>query len=115
MEPMPAHRSGIVSAAEPLAASPRRHVGIVGYARPLAGLGMGAAIVLIVAMAVGFFRGDFTETVPLTVMADRAGLVMNPDAKVKMRDILVGRVSSIDVQSVGLAAIHLATNPPKLA
>jgi phospholipid/cholesterol/gamma-HCH transport system substrate-binding protein len=75
---------------------------------------MVAAIVLIVAMAVGFFRGDFTETVPLTVMADRAGLVMNPDAKVKMRDILVGRVSSIDVQSDGLAAIHLAINPAKL-
>jgi phospholipid/cholesterol/gamma-HCH transport system substrate-binding protein len=46
------------------------------------------AIVLIVAIAVGLFRGDFTETVPLTVMADRAGLVMNPDAKVKMRRLV---------------------------
>jgi phospholipid/cholesterol/gamma-HCH transport system substrate-binding protein len=72
------------------------------------------AIVLIVAMAVGLFRGDFTETVTLTVIAERAGLVMNPDAKVKMRDVEVGQVSSIDAQPDGMAAIHLALNPAKL-
>lgn len=88
--------------------------GVAGYARPLAGLGTVVAIVLIVVMAGGLFRGDFTPSVPLTVMADRAGLVMNPDAKVKMRDVVVGRVSSIDAQSDGMAAIHLAMNPAKL-
>lgn len=84
----PAHRSETTSAATPVAASPGRHYGVAGYARPLAGLAMLVAIVLIVAIAVGLFRGDFTETVPLTVMADRAGLVMNPDAKVKMRRLV---------------------------
>ena len=43
-------------------------------------------------MAIGLFRGSFTKTVPVTVISDRAGLVMNPDAKVKMRGVQVGKV-----------------------
>ena len=54
------------------------------------------AIAAIVALAVALFRGSFTETVPVTVISDRAGLVMNPDAKVKMRGVQVGKVSSIE-------------------
>ena len=49
-------------------------------------------LVAIVAFAVGLFRGDFGQTVPVTVISDRAGLVMNPDAKVKMRGVQVGQV-----------------------
>jgi ABC-type transporter Mla subunit MlaD len=45
--------------------------------RALAGLGLVVAIGLIVALSVGLFRGSFTETVPLTVVSQRAGLVMN--------------------------------------
>ena len=47
-------------------------------------------------MAVGLFQGSFTETVPVTVISQRAGLVMNPDAKVKMRGVQVGKVASIE-------------------
>jgi virulence factor Mce-like protein len=36
---------------------------------------------------------------------------MNPDAKVKMRDIQVGKVDSIESLPNGRAAIHLAMNP----
>ncbi len=64
--------------------------------RPLAGLATVVAIGLIVALAVSLFRGSFTQTVPVTVISDRAGLVMNPDAKVKMRGVQVGKVSSIE-------------------
>ncbi len=39
------------------------------YARPLAGLATVVAILAIVAVAVGLFRGSFTETVPVTVMS----------------------------------------------
>ncbi len=82
--------------------------------RALAGLGTVMAIAAIVALAVGLFRGSFTETVPVTVISDRAGLVMNPDAKVKMRGVQVGKVSSIESRPDGTAAIHLAMDPSQL-
>jgi phospholipid/cholesterol/gamma-HCH transport system substrate-binding protein len=72
------------------------------------------AIVSIVAIAVGLFQGTFTSTTPVTVIAQRVGLVMNADAKVKMRDIEVGRVASIEDRPDGTAAIHLALDPSKL-
>jgi virulence factor Mce-like protein len=83
-------------------------------ARALAGLGAIVAAVAVVALAVGLFRGDFTETVPVTVVSDRAGLVMNPDAKVKMRGVEVGRVASIATQSDGQAVLKLDMNPSQL-
>lgn len=85
-----------------------------GLARPLAGLGLVAALVAAFVMAIGFFRGSFTETVPVTVIAQRAGLVMNADAKVKMRGVQVGTVESIDYQPDGTAALHLAMDPNQM-
>jgi virulence factor Mce-like protein len=97
-----------------LAASSGRHFGVSTYARPLAGFGLVAAIVLILALAVALFRGSFIHTVPVTVIADRAGLVMNPDAKVKMNGVEVGKVSAIDYQPDGTAALRLAMDPTAL-
>jgi virulence factor Mce-like protein len=82
--------------------------------RPLAGLGTVVAIGAIVTLAVVLFQGGFTKTVPVTVISDRAGLVMNPDAKVKMRGVQVGKVSSIEFRPDGQAALHLAMNPSQL-
>lgn len=82
--------------------------------RVLAGLGTVVVIVAIVALAVSLFRGSFTKTVPVTVISDRAGLVMNPDAKVKMRGVQVGKVSSIEARPDGTAALHLAMDPSQL-
>src|SRR4030088_3288917 len=82
--------------------------------RVLAGLGTVVAIAAIFALAVSLFRGSFTETVPVTVISDRAGLVMNPEAKVKMRGVQVGKVSSIEAKSDGTAALHLAMDPSQL-
>ncbi len=75
--------------------------------RPLAGLGLFVAIALIVALAIALFRDSFSDTVPVTVISDRAGLVMNPDAKVRMRGVQVGKVKSIEDRSDGTAALHL--------
>jgi len=72
------------------------------------------AIIAIVALAVAMFRGSFIPTDPVTVIADRAGLVMNPDAKVKMRDVQVGKVDSIETLSDGRVALHLAMDPLQL-
>lgn len=41
------------------------------------------------------FRGDFTPTVKLTMVAPRAGLVMQPGSKVTYNGVQIGRVSAI--------------------
>ncbi|MGE0220811.1 MCE family protein [Mycolicibacterium sp.] len=48
-----------------------------------------------VALSVAAFNQSFTSTVPVTLTADRSGLVMEPAAKVKMRGVQVGRVATI--------------------
>jgi virulence factor Mce-like protein len=82
--------------------------------RPLTGLAMIVVIGLIVALAIGLFQGSFTKTEPVTVISDRAGLVMNKDAKVKMRGVEVGKVDSIESRPDGKAALRLAMNPSQL-
>jgi virulence factor Mce-like protein len=82
--------------------------------RALAGLTAVVAIVAIVGLTIGLFRGSFTESVPVTVVSDRAGLVMNPDAKVKMRGVEVGRVASIATKPDGQAVLSLDMNPSQL-
>ena len=79
--------------------------------RALTGLVTVAVIAAVVAVAVGLFQGSFTKTEPVTVISDRAGLVMNNDAKVKMRGVEVGKVDSIESQPDGTAALRLARIP----
>ena len=83
--------------------------------RPLTGLALIVAIGLIIALAIGLFRGSFTKTEPVTVVSDRAGLVMNNDAKVKVRGVEVGKVASIEDRPDGTAALHLAMDPSAAA
>lgn len=97
-----------------MAARPGRSFGARGSARPLAGLATVVAVGLIVGLAILLFRGSFTKTVPLTVISDRAGLVMNPDAKVKVRGVQVGKVGTIESLPDGRAALHLEMNPAQL-
>ena len=82
-----------------------------GYLRPTAGMLTVLALVVVVAVAVGLFQDSFTRTVPVTVVADRAGLVMYPDAKVKINGAQVGKVASIEPLPDGGAALHLAIDP----
>jgi phospholipid/cholesterol/gamma-HCH transport system substrate-binding protein len=84
------------------------------YARPIAGLATLAVIAGIINVAVVQFRGGFAESVPVTVISDRAGLVMNPGAKVKLHGAPVGAVTSIEDRPDGQAAIHLAIDPARL-
>jgi phospholipid/cholesterol/gamma-HCH transport system substrate-binding protein len=112
--PGPIDRSETVSAARPVAATPGGHFGVQSYARPLAGLATVVVIAAIIAVAIGLFQGDFTQSVPVTVISQRAGLVMNPNAKVKMRGVQVGKVASIDSLPNGQAALHLAMDPSQL-
>ncbi|WP_081968195.1 MCE family protein [Mycobacterium kyorinense] len=83
-------------------------------ARPVAGILTIVAVGLILYVALGLFRGDFTGAVPVTVISDRAGLIMNPDAKVELHGVPVGRVASIDARPNSTAVIHLAMDPAQL-
>jgi phospholipid/cholesterol/gamma-HCH transport system substrate-binding protein len=42
------------------------------------------------------YKGDFTTKTKLTMLSDRAGLVMDPGAKVSYNGVQIGRVSQID-------------------
>ncbi len=72
--------------------------------RALMGVATVAAIVAVVVLAATLFRGGLTDSVPVTVMSPRAGLVMNPDAKVQIRGVQVGKVDSIEQMPNGEAA-----------
>ncbi len=74
----------------------------------VAAMGITAALVV---GAVVLFRGGATATAPVTVLSSRVGLIMNPDAKVKLHGAQVGKVSAIEDLPDGSAAIHLAMNP----
>ena len=78
------------------------------------GLATLLAVGAIIVLAVALFRGSFTTTAPVMVISERAGLVMNPDAKVKMRGVQVGTVETIVDRPDGTAEIRLAMNPAKL-
>lgn len=112
--PGPIHRSETTSTATPVGSSGGRHFGVAGSARPLAGLAMVVSIVAVVALAVYLFQGNYRDTAGVTVISERAGLVMNPDAKVKMRGVQVGTVESVARRADGTAAIELAIDKDQL-
>lgn len=83
-------------------------------ASALAGLVTVVVIGLIIGLSVALFRGDFTKTETVTLISNRAGLVMNPDAKVKMRGVEVGKVAAIDSLPDGSVSLKLEINPAQL-
>lgn len=85
------------------------------WLQPLVGGLTVVVLAAIVASSIGLFRGDFSSSVPVTVLSPRAGLVMNPDAKVKMRGVAVGHVESITARPDGQAEIRLALDPRSVA
>ncbi|MET0702488.1 MAG: MCE family protein [Mycobacterium sp.] len=54
-----------------------------------------AAIVAFLVLTSAIFGGVYQSFIPVTLKADRSGLVMENDAKVKMRGVEVGRVRDI--------------------
>jgi phospholipid/cholesterol/gamma-HCH transport system substrate-binding protein len=52
-------------------------------------------VVALIGLSMALFAGKLQRSVPITLAADRAGLVMNPGAKVKMRGVQVGRVAGV--------------------
>lgn len=62
------------------------------------------ALVAFVWFCSASFNGSFTSVVPVDLISDRAGLVMESGAKVRLRGVEVGRVTAVTSrdQSVGL-------------
>lgn len=113
-EPRQTYGSRRRGTAGPLSAVIHRASGIRRAARELAGLATFVSVGFIVFVAIGLFHGSFTESVPITVISPRAGLVMNPDAKVELHGVQVGSVASIENRPDGTAAIHLAMDPAQV-
>lgn len=56
------------------------------------------AIVAGVALSLASFNNLFASTVPVTLVSDRSGLVLEPEAKVRLRGLQVGRVAMVSGQ-----------------
>ena len=58
-----------------------------------AGIGLFVACGLLLALIYGQFRGDYTPKTKLTMLAARAGLVMDQGSKVTYNGVSIGRVA----------------------
>ncbi len=99
----------------PVAATPGRDFGARSYHRPIVGLVAVLALAGIVAAAVAMFNGRFVKTVPITVMTDRAGLLMDRGARVKLNGAQIGTVSHVSETTNGRAELKLAIEPARLS
>jgi phospholipid/cholesterol/gamma-HCH transport system substrate-binding protein len=80
----------------------------------LAGMALLLACTLVLALTYGQFRGDFTSKTRLTMLAARAGLVMDRGSKVTYNGVSIGRVADIsEVEHDGkpAAKFSLDVNP----
>jgi phospholipid/cholesterol/gamma-HCH transport system substrate-binding protein len=59
------------------------------------------------------FLGTFKSSVPVTLTSDRSGIIMETNAKVKMRGVEVGRVSDVGTAKDG-ARLTLAIDPDQI-
>ncbi|AVM64591.1 MULTISPECIES: MCE family protein [Dietzia] len=81
--------------------------------RRIAGAGLALVIVVVVALSLLLFVRAFDSRVPLTVRSDRAGLVMEADAKVRSRGVEIGNVTDIRQEFDG-ATIEIEVDPAAL-
>ena len=56
-----------------------------------------ALMAIATAASVGIYRGLFHSTVPVTLYSVRSGLMLEPGSDIKMRDVVVGRVSKVQL------------------
>jgi phospholipid/cholesterol/gamma-HCH transport system substrate-binding protein len=72
-------------------------------------------IVAVSALTAMAFSGTLRSTVPLTVISDRAGLVMEDGAKVKLRGVQIGEVATVDsyadAAGTNLSKLRLKISP----
>lgn len=73
------------------------------------------AVIALTGVTAVLFSGALHTSVPLTLTSDRAGLVMEPGAKVKLRGVQIGEVASIRSAPLGggspLSSLKLKIEP----
>src|ERR1700747_3484683 len=69
-----------------------------------------AAVAVFLFVTTTAFAGTFRSYVPVTLASDRAGLVLETNAKVMLRGVQVGRVSQIR-ESKNHAGLRLEVDP----
>jgi phospholipid/cholesterol/gamma-HCH transport system substrate-binding protein len=69
-------------------------------------------LVAIVSAAIASYEQVFTSSVPVTITADRAGLLLDKGADVTLRGVVVGKVRSVRTEN-DRAVITLALEPAK--
>lgn len=74
-------------------------------------VGLVVFVVTLVVVTMTAFTGGFVPFVPVTLASERAGLVMDPGGKVKMRGVQVGRVEAVGHTPLGTANLQLRLNP----
>ena len=79
----------------------------------IAAAGLALFIVVVVALSLLLFVRAFDSRVPITVRSDRAGLVMEEDAKVRSRGVEIGNVTRITQEFDG-ATLDLEVDPSAL-
>ncbi|WP_336086580.1 MCE family protein [Nocardia sp. SSK8] len=84
-----------------------------GLGRKLAALALVGLLVAGASLAIALFQGAFTNTAVVLIDTPRTGLVLDPDAKVKVRGVEIGRVTDIDLRDDG-AQLRLAVDPDQL-
>ena len=90
----------------PHATKPKQGVDPIWWA-PVLFMVIGAIIVLTALQ----FNGAFRTVVPVTLESNRAGLVMEPGAKVKLRGVEIGKVASIGSNSSNGSTLNLKIDP----
>lgn len=83
----------------------------------LAGLITLGVLLLVIGMVYGMFRGSFLQRTQLTMVAPRAGLVMDPGGPVTFNGVRIGRVAAIgptDYDGRPAAKFTLDVNPKYL-
>lgn len=72
-------------------------------------------VAALITMTALLFTGTLRKTVPLTLISDRVGLVMEDGAKVKLRGVQIGSVSGVGTQrgpgGVTLSTLNLKMDP----
>jgi phospholipid/cholesterol/gamma-HCH transport system substrate-binding protein len=105
----------VATTAAPVAATAGRDFGARSCRRPLVGLIAVVTMGVVVAAAIAQFAGKFSRTDSVTVMTDRAGLLMERGAKVKLNGAQIGTVSDVRETAGGGAALQLAIDPARMA
>lgn len=113
----PATANGLRDPGEPMAPMRpvnRWHTFQERFGLKLAATAMVVAVVAAVVVSLTMFFGGFTPSVTVTVAAPRSGLVLDPDAKVKVRGVQIGRVAALEPTADG-TELRLALDPDKLS